>query len=49
MLKTLMTSNITSLLTQNEENLAFETQFSELDMMLLLTRGVHFEAKKLLK
>ena len=40
---------MTSSLTQNEESLAVETYFSELGMVLLLIRGVYFEAKKLLQ
>ena len=49
MLRALIISNMTSSLTQNEESLAVETYFSELGMVLLLIRGVYFEAKKLLQ
>ena len=48
MLRALIIFNMT-FSTQNEESLADETKFSELGMVLLLIRGVHFEAKKLLK
>ena len=49
MLRALIISNMTSSLTQNEESLAVEAYFSELGMVLLLIRGVYFEAKKLLQ
>ena len=49
MLRTLIIFNMTSSLKENEENLAVETYCSELGKVLLLIRGVHFEAKKLLK
>ena len=49
MLGALIMFNMASSLTQNEESLADETKFSELGMVLILIRGIHFEAKKLLK
>ena len=48
MLRALIIFNMTSSLKENEESLAAETYCSELDNILLLIRGVHFEAKKLL-
>ena len=48
MLRALIIFNMT-FSTQNEESLADETKFSEFGMVLLLIRGVHFEARKLLK
>ena len=41
--------NIASSLKQNEESLAVETCCSQLGTVLLLTREVDFEAKKLLQ
>ena len=41
--------NITSSLKQDEESLAFKTYSGELSPALLLTRGVDFDVKKLLK
>ena len=49
MLRALIIFNMTSSLKENEESLAAETYCSELGNVLLLIRGVHFEAKKLLK
>ena len=49
MLRALTIFNVTSSLKQNEESLAAETYCDELGKLLLLTRGVDFEAKKLLK
>ena len=48
-LRALIIFNMTSSLKESEENLAAETYCSELGNVLLLIRGVHFEAKKLLK
>ena len=49
MLRALIIFNMTSSLKENEESMVAETDCSELDNTLLLIRGVHFEAKKLLK
>ena len=49
MLRAITIFNMTSSLKQNEESLAVEKEFSELGMVLLLIKRVHFEAKKLLK
>ena len=49
MLRAWIIFNMTSSLKENEESLAAETYCSELGNVLLLIRGVHFEAKKLLK
>ena len=40
---------MTSLFKENKESLTVETYCSELGTVLSLIRGVHFEAKKLLK
>ena len=48
-LRALIIFNMTSSLKENEESVVAETYCSELDNTLLLIRGVHFEAKKLLK
>ena len=48
MLRALIIFIMTSSLKENEESLAAETYCSELGNILLLIRGVHFEAKKLL-
>ena len=47
MLKTLKIVNITFSLKQNEESLADKTYCGELGTVMLLTRRVDFEAKKL--
>ena len=49
MLRALIIFNMTSSLNENDEHLALETYCIELDAVLLLISGVHFEAKKLLK
>ena len=49
MLRSLVISNMTSSLKQNEASLVVETYCSELGTVLLLIRGAHFEARKLLK
>ena len=49
MLKALIIFSMASSLKENEEGLAVEKYCSELVKVLLLIRGVHFEAKKLLK
>ena len=49
MLWALIIFDINSSLKQNEESLAVEVYCDELDPVMLLTRGVDFEVKKLLK
>ena len=48
MLRALIIFNMTASLKGNKESLTLETYCSELGEVLLLVRGVHFEAKKLL-
>ena len=49
MLRSLVIFNMTSSLKENEASLVVETYCSELATVLLLIRGAHFEARKLLK
>ena len=49
MLSSLIIFDINSSLKQNEGSLVVESYCDELDAVLLLTRGVDFEAKILLK
>ena len=48
-LRSLIIFDINSSLKQNQESLAVETYCGQLGVALLLTRGVDFDAKKLLK